>query len=422
VADSLGLTAHGILMANHWRRNVGLPFQIASAQTLARRSWPDADLIIVDEAHTQLKVITDHIRSCRASVIGLSATPFSSGLGKYYSNLINAVTMAELTKSGVLVPMRVLSGKRIDMRGAATAGGEWTEQAAAERGMEIIGDVVLEWVRHAANRKTIVFGATIAHCDAMVRQFNNAGVMAASFTSETTDAERKTLLDEFKKRDSVIRVLVSVEALAKGFDVPDVGCVCDVRPLRKSLSTAMQMWGRGLRSSPDTGKTDLLLLDFSGNIVRFSEDFEHIFHNGLDSLDASEQLDKVVRVDRTENGDDPRGCPKCQYAPFRRHCMACGFEAVMDSLVEHESGQMVEFTVRKAKIAKADLWAQCVTHCRNSGNPATSDGRAAHLYKSFTGEFPRRLPGFRNTRDVPVSDIVKNRATANRIAFSKERK
>jgi DNA repair protein RadD len=135
VADSLGLVHHSDMMADSWRYDPALPFQIASAQTLAMRDWPDADLVIIDEARTQLKVWTEHIASCRAAVIGLSATPFSKGLGKLFSNLVNATTMAELTASGVLVPMRVLSCTRVDMRGAATAGGEWTDQAAAARGM-----------------------------------------------------------------------------------------------------------------------------------------------------------------------------------------------------------------------------------------------------------------------------------------------
>ena len=81
------------------------------------------------------------------------------------------------------------------------------------------------------------------------------------FCADTTKAEREAILKEYRKPDSAIRVLISVEALAKGFDVPDVGCVVDCRPLRKSLSTAIQMWGRGLRSSPETGKTDCILLD-----------------------------------------------------------------------------------------------------------------------------------------------------------------
>ncbi len=261
VADSYGLSAHSVLQSNHWRFDRSLPFQIASAQTLARREWPDADVIVIDEAHTQLSVWTEHIQSCRASVVGLSATPFSVGLGKLFSNLINATTMHELTESGVLVPMKVYSCTRPDMRGAETAGGEWTERAAEERGMGIVGDVVSEWVKYGQGRKTIVFGSTIAHCEELCRQFNEVGVMASVFTSQTTATERQLLLAEYKKPDSMLRVLISVEALAKGFDVKDVGCVVDCRPLRKSLSTAIQMWGRGLRSSPETGKTDCILLD-----------------------------------------------------------------------------------------------------------------------------------------------------------------
>ena len=277
VADSYGMTAHSVLMADHWRYDRGSRFQIASAQTLARRRWPDADLIVIDEAHVQMGVWVDHVKTTQAHVIGLSATPFSDGLGRIFTNLVCASSMHALTESGVLVPMRVMSCTRVDMRGAATAGGEWTDQAAAQRGMEIIGDVVAEWRRYAGNRKTIVFGATIAHCEEMARQFNNAGVMAACFTSDTKEHEREQLLTEYRKPDSALRVLLSVNALAKGFDVPDVECVCDVRPLRKSLSEAIQMWGRGLRSSPKTGKTDCLLLDFSGNIIRMADDYSEIY-------------------------------------------------------------------------------------------------------------------------------------------------
>lgn len=147
------------------------------------------------------------------------------------------------------------------------------------------------------------------------------------------------MVAEFQKPDSSIRVLISVEALAKGFDVQDVGCVVDCRPLRKSLSTAIQMWGRGLRSSPETGKTDCILLDHSGNITRFAEDFTNIFFNGLASLDMGEALDKQVRQDGKEERERT-GCPSCGYKPFRQRCMSCGFEIVAQSLVTHEAGEM----------------------------------------------------------------------------------
>ncbi len=418
VADSLGLISHSVLMAGHWRFNPALPFQIASAQTLARRSWPEADLIIVDEAHTQLKAVTDHIQTCKAAVIGLSATPFSNGLGKLYANLVNATTMRELTDSGVLVPMRILSCTKVNMKGAATAGGEWTDLAAQERGMEIVGDVVHEWIKHAENRKTIVFGSTIAHCEAMAREFNSAGIMATVFTAETTEAERKEILNDFKAADSILKVIISVEALAKGFDQRDVSCICDVRPLRKSLSTAIQMWGRGLRASPETGKTDLLLLDFSGNIVRFAEDYEAIYHDGLDALDMGEKLDKTIRKDDEEEQDHPENCPQCQFSPFRKRCMSCGFEVIKPNLIEHAAGEMVEFKVGKAVVGnKLAVWEQCATLCRNQGKPETAKGRAYHLFRSITGIEPTGLPRFDEIPNVPISRAVMNKAKANAIAY-----
>ncbi|HEY0489318.1 MAG TPA: DEAD/DEAH box helicase family protein [Telluria sp.] len=416
VADTLGLS-HGVLMADSQRYDQDNAFQIASAQTLAMRQWPKADLIIVDEAHAQLSVWTEHIQKCKAAVIGLSATPFSKGLGRLFTNLVNATTMADLTESGVLVPMRVLSCTKVDMKGATTAGGEWTDTAAGARGMKIIGNVVQEWIRYADNRKTIVFGATIDHCESMCRAFIEAGVMAALFTSRITDAERAALLKDYQRYDSVRRVLISVEALAKGFDVPDVGCVCDVRPLQKSLSTAIQMWDRGLRASPSTGKTDMLLLDFSGNIVRFSEDFEAVYHDGLASLDMGEKLDKEVRKDPEDT--EPKDCPKCHFKPFLKRCMSCGFEVLRDNLLLYQEGRMVDFKVGRPPVGdKASVWAQCVTLMRQSrGRLDTAPNRAAHFYKSITGVYPLNLPDFHSVADVVVTRGVQNKHKANQIAY-----
>lgn len=422
-ADSYGLAAHGIVQANHWRRDKSMPFQIASAQTLAKRDfWPDADLIIIDEAHTQLKVWTEYIQHTKAVCVGLSATPFSPGLGKLFTNLVNATTMNDLTLSGVLVPMRVLSCTRANMEGAATAGGEWTDNAAAERGMQIIGDVVSEWFKFAENRKTIIFGATIAHCKELCRQFLDSGVMAAVFTAETTADERAVLLKEYRKHDSTLRVLISVEALAKGFDVPDVGCVVDCRPLRKSLSTAIQMWGRGLRSSPGTGKKDCLLLDHSGNIVRFKEDFEEIFFCGLDALDMGEKLDKAIRKD--DEDKDLKGCPSCGYKPFAKRCMACGFEHQAPVLVESFPGEMREVVLGKKKLADdhQHLWRQVCTYARAHSAPEKQSGRAWHLFQKITGRIPPKDYRFHETPNVEITRNVRNKITSLNMAFSAARR
>jgi superfamily II DNA or RNA helicase len=422
VADSYGLGAHSIIQSGHWRYDLKMPFQIASAQTLARRKWPDADVIVIDEVHTQYATWVNHIQNTNAAVIGLSATPFSKGLGRLFTNLINAATMHDLTQSGVLVPMRVMSCTKINMEGAATSGGEWKVEAAAERGMEIIGDVVTEWQKHAENRKTIVFGATIAHCEEMARQFNESGIMAAVFTSDTLESERKSLLEEFNKPDSMIRVLISVEALAKGFDVKDVGCVCDCRPLRKSLSTAIQMWGRGLRSSPETGKTDCILLDFSGNIIRFADDFSEVYYNGLDELDAGEKLDKAIRRDPEDK--EPSKCPSCGFSPCGKRCISCGHERQPKSLIEHLPGEMVEVMVGKQKLAddKKHLYEQVCTYTRSHGNPATARQRAWYLFQDLAGCKPSQFWKFDDQPNIPITQNTLNHIKRKQIAFAKMRK
>lgn len=420
-ADRYGLSAHGILQANHWRADERMPFQIASAQTIARREWPAADVIVIDEAHTQMAAWVNHLPKTKAAVVGLSATPFSAGLGKLFSRLVNATTMHELTQQGVLVPLRVLSCVKPDMTGAETSGGEWTDRAAAERGMQIVGDVVSEWAQHGEGRKTIVFGATIAHCEELCAQFNQAGVMAAVFTAHTTPEERKSLLDEYRKPTSSLRVLVSVEALAKGFDVPDVGCVVDCRPLRKSLSTAIQMWGRGLRSSPDTGKKDCILLDHSGNIIRFREDFEQIYFNGLDELDAGEKLDKAIRKDKPEDDElNAKGCPACGQVPFVKRCMACGHEVHRASLIAAEAGEMRPVVIGKQQAAesRAHLWAQAVAYARAHSRPEMQQGRAANIFKDIVGEWPPKAWRVESTPGVEISRAVLNKIRSKNIAYA----
>ena len=422
-ADRYGLSAHGIMQAQHWRANRSMPFQIASAQTIARREWPEADVIVIDEAHTQMTAWTEYIPTCRAAVVGLSATPFSAGLGRLFSRLVNATTMHDLTQSGVLVPMKVLSCTRPDMTGAETSGGEWTDRAAAERGMGIVGDVVSEWAKHSEGRKTIVFGATIAHCEELCRQFNEAGIMAAVFTSHTSAGERLALLEEYKKPASRLRVLISVEALAKGFDVPDVGCVVDCRPLRKSLSTAIQMWGRGLRSSPETGKKNCILLDHSGNIIRFREDFEDIYFNGLDELDAGEKLDKAIRKDEPEE-KSPKSCPVCGHSPFVKRCMACGHTAQQASLIEADAGEMREVVMlggKKLGEDRAHVWAQVAAYARAHSAPEKQQARAYYLFRDLTGSEPPKSWRVETTPGVEITRNVLNRIKAKNIAYAKSR-
>lgn len=425
VADSYGMPIHGILQADNPRMAPRRPFQIASAQTIAARGLTDDfDVIVVDEAHTLHKTTLKLLASTKAYVIGLSATPFTRGLGKHYQRLVNAATMDELVRLKVLTPLRILSCTRPDMTGAATTQkngkGEFTPEAATERGLAIVGDVVLEWLEHARGLKTICFGATIAHCEEIARQFNAAGVKSAVFTAETTDGEREALLREYRKTDSELRVLVSVEALAKGFDVPDVGCVVDCRPLRKSLSTFIQMVGRGLRSSP--GKEECVLLDHSGNVVRFADDFSDVYFNGLASLDSGEKLDKL---ERPEPPKVPKACPACGRKPMGKRCVGCGFEPVRPSMVAHEKGKAVELDILKGQHRYADslreLYNAIVTYEKGKAKPGGKPkGAAAHRYRELTGKWPSNDWSFEHAPHTAPTRALQGKLVSMQIAFAQK--
>ena len=108
---------HGVMQSGHWRYRPYENIQVCSAQTLEKRgSFPGLQLLIVDEAHQTRAQTVEFIKSNpQVRVVGLSATPFTKGLGKIYDNVISSVTTQELVNIKRLVPLRVFVAKEIDM-------------------------------------------------------------------------------------------------------------------------------------------------------------------------------------------------------------------------------------------------------------------------------------------------------------------
>ena len=147
VLDSYGIP-HGVIQAGHWRRRMYEPIQVCSAQTLEKRGFfPDLSLLIVDECHAIRKETAKLIQNMpKLTVLGLTATPFTKGLSKLYTNLVNVTTTDVLTEQGFLVPLKMYAAVAPDMRGAKVVGGEWADSEIEKRGQAIIGDIVQEWL------------------------------------------------------------------------------------------------------------------------------------------------------------------------------------------------------------------------------------------------------------------------------------
>lgn len=414
-AKKHGLENHGIIQADHPSYNPRLPFQIASAQTLESRGFPSdpPDIIIWDEAHCQRKGLIEYIKEKDITTLGLTATPFAKGMGQTYSNIVNATTMAELTENGVLVPMKILACTPLDMRGAKTSGGEYTDKAIEERSLKIVGDVVHEWHKNAFGKKTILFASTIDECEAYTGAFNAAGVMAVSFTSRTKPDDGNEIMEDFKSKNPNIQVLLSVGRLTRGFDVPNIECGIDIRPLRKSLSEMIQKLGRVIRSAP--GKKGALWLDHTGNVNRFKSDLEEIFHHGLASLDDGEKKDATVRKDDEKQA---RPCPKCGYSPFVRRCMSCGFEKAK-ALEENAPGKMVEIVIGGKVAAKDDydLWGQLCSIVESNGY---KPGWAWHKFSQIAGkDLPKGLPRYEEMERKTPTAATFGKIRSLQIAYRK---
>lgn len=100
---------HGVVQADHPRYRPSIPTQVCSVQTLARRQWPEADLIIVDEAHAMSKVVVARLGPRTSRALGLTATPFTKGLGKLYDHVVNVTTTNQLIKDGFLSKYRIFA-------------------------------------------------------------------------------------------------------------------------------------------------------------------------------------------------------------------------------------------------------------------------------------------------------------------------
>jgi DNA repair protein RadD len=419
---------HGVLQAGHWRMRRHEHIQVCSAQTLERRGIPeDVQVVFVDEAHCMRKQTTDFLARTDAIVIGLTATPFAKGMGKVYQGTVNVATVNELIGQGYLVPLKIYAARAIDVTGMKVVAGEWAEKEIEQRGNEIVGDIVAEWVAKTDQHfggpvKTIVFSATVDHGAELCKQFNAAGYRFEQISyRDGGDEARRELIEEFRREDSQIHGLVSCEVFTKGFDVPDVRCGISARPYRKSLSSHIQQMGRVMRPAP--GKEFGLWLDHSGNALRFRADVDDIFANGCAELDDGKR-DASARKEPTEKERETHRCScGCVMAAGQKVCPGCGRERKRLSMVEAVPGQMVELNEgNKANRntgwdEKAQFYAGLKTIGLNRGY---KPGWPAAQYKEKFGVWPDDSR-VRHVAPGPVDSQTESWVRSRQIKYAKSR-
>lgn len=275
--EALGLRV-GVEQAR--RRSGDEPVVVATPQTLRgerlTRFASDAfGFVVLDEAQhapaSTNKAILEHFAGAR--VLGATATPRRAdgkALGDVFASVAFRMELREGVAGGWLVPIvaRRVVVESVDLSGIETRAGDLAQDQLAEvlETERAIQGVVRPLLELAATRKTLLFGVDVSHAYALAEALNRLrpGCARAAHGGLTPDGRRQ-LLSEF--RAGAFQFLANVQLYTEGFDEPSVECVAIARPT-KSLMLYQQIVGRGTRLSTETGKRDLLLLDFSGTAGR----------------------------------------------------------------------------------------------------------------------------------------------------------
>lgn len=381
-----GISDIGVIQGSHELTNYAKPVQVCSIQTLARRKIPDAELVIVDEAHNWFKFYAKWMNDWNAvPFIGLSATPYTKGLGKYYDDLIIPATTAELIDDGLLSRFRVYGPSSPDLSKVRTLAGDYHEGdlAGAMDKATLIADIVSTWKRLGENRPTLCYGVNRAHAKHIQQQFEESGIPCGYIDSFTELDERREISDKFHRGE--IKIICNVGVLTTGIDW-DVRCIILARPTKSDI-LFQQIIGRGLRTAE--GKDDCIVLDHSDTHQRlgFVTDIDGKY---LSLCDGSPK-EKSAAPDKPELL--PKPCPKCHFMkpPKTAICPACGFKPEKQSGIKNADGELVEIGAKEANNKytteqKLRFLGELKFYAMSKGY---SLGWASHAYKDKFGVWPK---------------------------------
>jgi DNA repair protein RadD len=321
--------------------------QVASVQTVVRRLHriTPPDLIIIDEAHHVVAGSWQKVVEAfpAARLLGVTATPArldGRGLGRHcggaFDELVVGPTIGELIADGFLVRPRVFASPRhLNLAGVRTRGGDYARDDIGRimRQREIVGDAVDHYRRICAGTPAIAFCVDIEHAMLVTQQFNAAGLRARRIDGTMGDPERSAVVAALAEGD--LDVMVSVDLVSEGFDVPACGAAILLRPTQ-SMTLFLQQVGRALRPAP--GKTCAYILDHAGNVAV----------HGLPQ-DAREWTLDGRRL--REGGPGVKQCPQCfaMQPNGARVCDECGYSFTDSGEGEGRArnevdGQLIELT------------------------------------------------------------------------------
>ena len=408
------------------------PIQVASVDTLVSRVikrqklvLPPVHNVILDEAHlymTQYRTaLIDMFPTSR--IYGFTATP-AKGNGRPldigFQSLIEAATVRELTEAGYLVPVHYKAPSLPDLKKARELAGkskrDYTDKEMDEAMLPLIGDIPENWLRYAADRRTVVFAHSVGNSVWLAQRFRELGVAAEHCDGTAESGYRDDVFGRFESGET--QVLCNVDLATYGYDLPAISCVVIARPTT-SVVRYYQMIGRGMRVEP--GKEDCLLIDHAGVV------HEHGFvaedrHWSIKSLTKSLKGSRKKRSGDREKKELHLRCKRCGCVfGGSLTCPDCGYyfekTAKRFTVVDGEL-QELERRDPAAEMERRQFYAELLSFAQLSGY---KPGWAAYAYEAKYKTMPPDEWRFR-TKPAPVSNATDKFVKFLRIRRARSRK
>ena len=246
---------------------------VAMRQTLTSNSFSVEELlkfdkfqyILIDEGHiavNQAKKIIEYFSNDSTKVVCMTATPYNEQMKEVYDGFIYRRELIDMIQDGYLIDPICYSVKsNISLDYVKTYQNDFmTTELSNTVNTDMRNQLIYKtYIDKCQDRnKTIIFATDVKHSKSIAEYFNNRGIIAKSIDGSLTTKEREQILKDF--HEGRIKVLINVMILTIGFDEPSVDCIIFARPTQ-SKALYIQMVGRGLRLSPETGKKDCLIID-----------------------------------------------------------------------------------------------------------------------------------------------------------------
>ena len=417
-----GIRCAAPMQADHPLTDCEQPVQIVSVQTLGRRRRPPADLVIVDEGHLLHKPAVEWLTDADCAhvrFVGLSATPWTTGLGRLYDDLIVGATTGELIEAGHLAPFKAFAPSEPDLAGVHTVAGDFHEGELAERcnTAKLVGDVVAEWLKRGEDRQTLGFGVNRAHAQHICQRFQEVGVACEYIDAFVDRRDRELIFERFRLGET--KVISSVATIETGVDLPTASCLIDARPT-KSRMAFVQRIGRGLRTAP--GKVDCIILDHAGNHLRLGM-VTDIHQDHLDT--GSHTKSDRKQEDKEQAEPLPKLCDECRAVipPKAEVCPECGAPVIRRMAVEHQDGELIELGARRSGRASPTFAEKAIFHAELKGyaeRRGYADGWVSHKYRQRFGVWPND-PRIKSGPPISPSLQTRNWIISRQIAWAKGR-